>query len=563
MFIIIASLFLLNLIFVTSKTTNIDDLVCSPYSTYNESLKVCICPDEIKRFLHCNESGYIDAVKDCACVTYNEDTDEIEVGYCIYGCGRPLHRSYINRASGFSFIGTDKFKWNAKSCGPYLRTGTLCGSCLNDTYPPAFSFDTKCIQCLDATRDIRKYILWEFLPLTVFYFAMLLLQINVLSSELFGFVFYSQLMSFPPFIRSQVINKTDRQYVATIVRSYEFVYEIWNLDFFRTFSHGFCLSSNILTILSLDFIVAIYPLFLMAITYLAILLYDKKYRLLTALLSPVIKFFLRFNHNWDIRTSTVDSFATFFLLSNVKLLSTCLDLLIPVNVYRFKLLPNVTAQSKKLYSDATVDYFGPEHSQYALAAILVFVIFVFIPVLILLLYPFKFFQRLMIKFPSRFILFLKIFVDSFQGCYKDGTEPGSRDYRWVSALPFGLRWLSFSCYGSVLNASFFPFVTMATVLTVIFLIVVEPLQKNYQSMSYSWIIHALLLVLFCVCATGTDIVQITGQSILILHTFYTIYIIVTFLPILAVLLLMIRYLLGSKPTLMLYNTLKLRILNSS
>ena len=34
---------------------------------------------------------------------------------------------------------------------------------------------------------------------------------------------------------------------------------------------------------------------------------------------------------------------------------------------------------------------------------------------------------------------LHVFMDSFQGCYKDGTEPGTRDCRWFSAVPFIIR----------------------------------------------------------------------------------------------------------------------------
>ena len=157
-----------SLLLVSSVEIN-DDHMCSPYSTYSESLKTCVCPDEIKRFLHCNESGYIDAMKDCSCVTYNEDTDEVEVGYCVYGCSRDLDTSYSNRPNGYSFIGTDKYQWNQLVCGPFQRTGTLCGSCMNGSYPPAYSFDVKCIKCTNSYLNLFKYLLWAFLPLTVFY----------------------------------------------------------------------------------------------------------------------------------------------------------------------------------------------------------------------------------------------------------------------------------------------------------------------------------------------------------------------------------------------------------
>ena len=104
-------LLLLHLYLVTQQVETKNVTECSRYSTYNSTLEVCTCPDKVKRLLHCNESGYIDAVKDCACVTYNEDTDEIQFGYCLYGCGRDLNMSYIYRPDGYSFIETDKYKW--------------------------------------------------------------------------------------------------------------------------------------------------------------------------------------------------------------------------------------------------------------------------------------------------------------------------------------------------------------------------------------------------------------------------------------------------------------------
>ncbi len=522
---------------------------CSAYSTYNESLKVCVCPDEIKRFLHCNKYGYIDAVKDCACVTYNEDTDEVEVGYCIYGCSRDLNTSYSNRPNGFSFIGTEKNGWNNLSCGPFQRTGTLCGSCMNGSYPPAYSFDVKCIQCINGNKDIWKYLLLAILPLTVLFFTLLLLQINILSSSLFGFVLYSQIVSLPSFVRALVVNKSDQIAATKFIRTFEMLYGIWNLDFFRTFNHGFCLEHNPLTVLSLDFAVAVYPLFLMGVTYLLILLYDIKSKPFISVFRPFFKYIFFFKRSRKIRTSIVNSFATIILLSNIKLLSACLDILVPVDVYKFHSKKNFAVKHyRKLYSDATLEYLGPEHLPYAVMAILVFGVFVFLPVLTLCLYPFQFFQKVMNKFPSRCILFMNTFVDSFQGCYKDGTDQNCRDYRWFSVTPFIIRWVCFVAYAFTLNASYFTQIAIIMTLLTVTLIVFDPLQHTYHSMYYYWIIHTLLLSVFGVSAAGTDIVQITGQSTSQLYIFYFFYAAVTVFPIIGLIVLIFRLSLFYKHT---------------
>ncbi len=536
----------LSLLLVPSVVTN-DDIICSPYSTYDETLKVCVCPDEMRRFIHCNEYGYIDAVKDCSCVTYNEDTDEIEVGYCIYGCSRSLNHSYVSRSNDFHFIGTDKYKWNNLLCGPFKRTGTLCGSCMNGSYPPAYSFDVKCIPCINGNNiDILKYLLWAFLPLTVFYIAFFMLQINIITSPLLGFVVYSQMVSQNLLIKALIINHHDKKYIASFIRTAEMFYGIWNLDFFRTFNHGLCLKSNTLTTISLDFIIAMYPLLLLAITYWTILLYDNKFRFLFIILKPFKSIFIFLERNWNMRTSTINSFTTFILLSNLKLLSTCFDILIPVEVYQLTSQNFTIKQSKKVYSDGTLEYFGSDHLPYAIMALLIFGIFNLLPVLIFFLYSFKFFRYFVTKFPTRCILFLSTFVDSFQGCYKDGTQPGGRNYRLVPLLLFMSRWLRFIIYAFILNTSFFPLAATIAVLLSIVIILLDPLQKQFQSISHTWLIFMFCIAIACVCFSGTDNVWVSGQSMPLFYFFHTVCGIVLIFPLMSVVLLLFHFIIWSK-----------------
>ncbi len=163
----------------------------------------------------------------------------------------------------------------------------------------------KCVECSNGSKNIWIYLLEAFLPLTLFYFTLLLLQINVVSSTIFGFVFYSQIFSTPILIRVLVINKYHINVIACVIRVLGTLYGIWNLDFFRSFNSRTCLGTDTLTTLSLDFVIAIYPLFLITITYFLIILYDKNTTPLTTLLKPFLTFFSYFKKNWNIRTSTI------------------------------------------------------------------------------------------------------------------------------------------------------------------------------------------------------------------------------------------------------------------
>ena len=133
---------------------------------------------------------------------------------------------------------------------------------------------------------------------------------------------------------------------------------------------------------------------------------------------------------WDVRTSIVDAFVTFLLLSYVKLLSVSFDLLVPTQVYNI----NGSSLELYLYYDATIEYFGEEHLPYGVLAVFVMLIFIIFPLLLLLLYPMRCFQQCLGCCGIRWHA-LPIFIDAFQGCYKDGTN-GTRDCRYFAAAFF-------------------------------------------------------------------------------------------------------------------------------
>ena len=254
--------------------------------------------------------------------TFDDETCTREVGKCIYNCGNPLL---------FHKLPADVSMLNGLICD---RTGTLCSQCKNDTFPLAYSFNLQCVACTDFEANWVKYALVAFIPLTAFCFIIFLFQINIVSSHLCGFTLYSQAISMPVLSRVISIALRDEPKYSFLVKMLLALYKIWNLDFFRSFDLGICLGTSTLQTLSLDLLVAVYPLLLMALSYALITLYDRNIRVLVIIWRPFRGVFSLFRKNWDIRTSLIDSFATFLFLSNVKFLSVAYDLLLPVDVYR-------------------------------------------------------------------------------------------------------------------------------------------------------------------------------------------------------------------------------------
>jgi hypothetical protein len=129
------------------------------------------------------------------------------------------------------------------------------------------------------------------------------------------------------------------------------------------------------------------------------------------------------------------------------------------------------------YYSPSVEYLGDEHLPYAILALAFLMLFVIIPTLVFLLYPFQLFHKLLSFFPFNWH-FLHAFVDSFQGCYKDGTKPGTFDCRWFSGCILLIRILFFVIYGLTLSAVFYVYAIILLVILLIAIINIDPYKKE-------------------------------------------------------------------------------------
>ena len=264
-----------------------------------------------------------------------------------------------------------------------------------------------------------------------------------------------------------------------------------------------------LTLLGLQYLVALYPILLILCSHLIIKLHDSHVRCITFMWRPFRILLAKVRESMDIRTSIIDSFATFFLLSYIKVLSVTSDLLIPTRIY--KLGSNVTTFG--VYYSPTIVFFGEEHLPYAILALFILTIFVCVPTITLVLYPFQFFQRCLSMFPFHWH-YLHAFVDSFQGCYKDGTEPGTCDCRWFSVLPLLLRLMMFIIFTSTLSMMFFVYAVITLTVLLLVIINVQPFKKSavrYPSTDPTFLI---LLSLIFVTNMGRDV---TSRENLFFH----------------------------------------------
>ena len=254
-------------------------------------------------------------------------------------------------------------------------------------------------------------------------------------------------------------------------------YSLWNLDPLRSAFPDICLNVDTLQAFALDACIAVYPLVLILLSYLLFELYDHNVWFIVFIWKPFYWLLRLFHDNWDIRTSVIDSFATFFLLSFVKVLTVSTDLMFFTSVH--ELLSNKSHY--RLYYDANVQFFRGHHLPYALLSSTLLIFLIIIPTLILIFYPFQWFQRCLSYYQIRWH-FLHAFVDSFQGCYKDGTEPGTCDLRWFSVYGLVLRFGMCFTYALTFSSMYYIYFLLVILSFVIFLINLQPVSYTHLTL---------------------------------------------------------------------------------
>ena len=191
-----------------------------------------------------------------------------------------------------------------------------------------------------------------------------------------------------------------------------------------------------------------------------------------------------------------------------------------------------------LYYSPSVPYFGKNHLPYAILAITIFKLFVIIPTSVLIFYPCQLFQKFLSLFSVNWH-FLHAFVDSFQGAYKDGTEPGTLDCRWFLAPMMLVQLLLFVIYGLTLSVMYFVYGLITLLILLIAMINIQPLKMVCSQYPLTDLMFGFLLSFTHIAVLGRGLANIEKY-----FHYYTAMTLIAFLTGL-VPLLYISYLIGS------------------
>ena len=456
---------------------------CPSWSFCNDNRK-CQCYNT-NYLIYCSHQLDVGGIMSCNCLTFDFLLNVTEAGNCLFKC--EIYKAVAD-SPNYMALPRNITQLNKYMCGQYSRTGTLCGKCIKNTYTQVYSYNLTCMPCDGHWNNVVKYITSAFVPLTLFYILILLCSINLHSSKLQGFVLFSQIINLP------II---DRMTMMTIVGEYppsqyiQGFYGIWNLDFFRLFDHNICFKMSSLGILSLDYLIAVYPFLLTVLTYYATVCFGGSMQ--SYFRTPLLALKRIFSKNWSIKHSILDAFVTFTILSCLKVFTVSMDLLLPVTVYNLKSNDSRLA----LFYDSSIPYFSKEHLPYALLAIFMTSVFVILPTIILIVYPFTIFQRCLNGLPIRWQIVMRVVLDSVHGCYRNGAEPGTRDCRWFACVPYLFRLSPYLLLATStdLDLVILLFI-MITALVTILVILTDPYLNSFKDNSYHLTLSLSLMSIY-------------------------------------------------------------------
>ena len=384
-------------------------------------------------------------------------------------------------------------------CKPLKRTGRLCGQCEEGYGVPVYSYDNRCVACDEKKwpQHMILYLLAELVPLTVFFALVIVFNISITSGPAKAFVFYSQIITLPTVmytIQEQInlLVNSNSALESLLLSVYVLPYSIWNLDFFRTVLPPFCLTPTLSTIdvMALAYISALYSLLLIIAVYACIELHASNCRPVAYICMPLCHCLGRLRRNWKIQTSFIDAFATFLVLSYTKLCSVSFLVLLPNTVYSAN---GEVKGMKLLYMDASVEYGSSKHVWLMMISIIVLSLVVVPLPLILLLYPLQIVQRCLHRTHLNHRA-LRAFTDSFQGCYRIGTEC-TRDARSFSSVYFILRIVVLAIMMSAMDSVVEGMLQVITMIMVICLIVtVQPYKKQWNNTLDVFISCVIILI---------------------------------------------------------------------
>ena len=480
--------------------SNISDFDCPTWHFYNKNTENCECYkfNDENDVIECRDNGNT-VLQYGQCMTHNMRNGITIVAKCPYfqPTGHNDNNIIISEV-GYVELPSNVSELDNFICGPMNRNGPLCSECIDGFGLSAISLDPyTCYNCthFSLTYGIPLYVLIEVIPITILYLIILILRVNITTSPMTCFILYSHSVMYATIVDlvhpvDQIVYLLQPKYFRAVI---VLLYGIWNLDFFKYILPPFCLSKNLKQthITLFGYISVVYPLCLMIITLVCYELHGRNFRPIVWLWRPLHKIFVKIRKEWNIKSDIIDVFATFLVLSCSKVMYQSVLLIQCLSVLKANPKTGDVSISHVGGNDLMSPCGGARHLSLAIPASFIACL-VFLLVLLLILYPFKWFRDFCFFSKCGFLnrTSISIFVEKFHCCYRNGLD-GGRDMRSFSGLYFGLRFLTPFHFLMHKFLSLWTYKAILMSSATLLIALVQPYKKTYMN-----VLDALLLSLF-------------------------------------------------------------------
>lgn len=218
----------------------------------------CRCGDDYKGIVSCEDGKGALLLTKCFCMTTRPGEDFPVVGTCLYWCNLAYPEANVISVNTTVEI-------TNKTCGPFRRAGIMCGECIPGYGLPVYSCSLSCVECEDDYKfNWLIYIAVVYVPLTVFFFVVVILRISATSGFLLGYTTICQLLTTKSLATLVVTFASSNPKKSVLASTLLTMLSFWNLDFFHALYPPFCLHPHLtsLQVQSLDYLIAVYPLVL-------------------------------------------------------------------------------------------------------------------------------------------------------------------------------------------------------------------------------------------------------------------------------------------------------------
>ena len=154
-----------------------DRLDCPPWEKEAINTSSCECRNDLPQPMPCRNGVIYQVIN--RCLTYNEMT--LYQAECPYIKLRDYDSS---SNSTYIRVPTNLSEINSFSCSPLNRRGLVCSQCKQGYGVSFLTAGLRCAKCSSPLRGWILYLVVQFLPVTLFYILIFMLQISVTSAPM-------------------------------------------------------------------------------------------------------------------------------------------------------------------------------------------------------------------------------------------------------------------------------------------------------------------------------------------------------------------------------------------